>query len=49
MGLQQREPQAVATLAAAAMSASDASAIIDGFAQVSKELYMPRTQRCTGT
>ena len=37
MGLQQREPEAAATLAAAALSASDASAIVDGFAQVSKE------------
>lgn len=34
LGLQQREPQAIAVLAGAALSASDASAIKDGFAMV---------------
>lgn len=38
MGLQQREPQAVALLAAVALSASDASAISSGFAKVRNSL-----------
>lgn len=34
LGLQQREPEAVAVLAAVALSASEASAVSDGFAKV---------------
>ena len=39
LGLQQREPKAVAVLASAALSASDASGIQAGFANVSLPVH----------